>query len=90
VIRRVSFRLDSIRQRLRVGFGVLILLLLIGGVFGFSALSNMSTVISGTLADVQEEGALSARLSAATRSRSSCPATACCAATAVSAATTGA
>jgi len=65
VIRRVSFRLDSIRQRLRVGFGVLILLLLIGGVFGFSALSNMSTVISGTLADEQEEGALSARLSAA-------------------------
>ena len=64
MIRRVSFRLDSIRQRLRLGFGVLILLLLIGGVFGFSALSNMSTVIRGTLADVQEEGALSARLSA--------------------------
>ena len=65
MIGRVSFRLDSIRQRLRLGFGVLILLLLIGGVFGFSALSNMSTVIRGTLADVQEEGALSARLSAA-------------------------
>src|SRR5215203_861198 len=61
----MSFRLDSIRQRLRLGFGVLILLLLIGGVFGFSALSNMSTVIRGTLADVQEEGLLSARLSAA-------------------------
>jgi len=29
VIGRVSFRLDSIRQRLRLGFGVLILLLLI-------------------------------------------------------------
>ena len=65
MILRASFRLDSIRQRLRLGFGVLILLLLIGGVFGFSALSNMSTVIRGTLADVQEEGALSARLSAA-------------------------
>jgi hypothetical protein len=64
VIRRLSFRLDSIRQRLRIGFGVLIVLLLVGGIFGYSALSNMSSVIRGALADVQEEGLLSARLSA--------------------------
>jgi methyl-accepting chemotaxis protein len=64
-MRWLAFRLDSIRQRLRVGFGVLIVLLLTGGVFGYSALSNMSSVIRGTLAEVQEEGQLSARLSAA-------------------------
>ena len=60
-----SLRLDSIRQRLRVGFGILIALLLTGGMFGHSALSNMSSVIRGTLAEVQEEALLSARLSAA-------------------------
>jgi len=65
VKRWLSFRLDSIRQRLRLGFGVLTILLLTGGVFGYSALSNMSNVIRGTLAEVQEEGLLSARLSAA-------------------------
>ena len=65
MIRRLSLRLDSIRQRLRIGFGVLIVLLVTGGVFGYSALSNMSSVIRGTLAEVQEEGLLSARLSAA-------------------------
>jgi methyl-accepting chemotaxis protein len=65
VIRRFSFRLDSIRQRLRIGFGILIVLLLTGGVFGYTALSNMSGVIRGTLAEVQEQGLLSARLSAA-------------------------
>jgi methyl-accepting chemotaxis protein len=65
VIRRHSFRLDSIRQRLRIGFGILIVLLLTGGVFGYTALSNMSGVIRGALAEVQEQGLLSARLSAA-------------------------
>jgi len=48
VKRWLSFRLDSIRQRLRLGFGVLTILLLTGGVFGYSALSNMSNVIRGT------------------------------------------
>ena len=65
MIRSLSLRLDSIGQRLRIGFGFLTILLLTGGVFGYSALSNMSTVIRGTLAAVQEEGLLSARLSAA-------------------------
>jgi methyl-accepting chemotaxis protein len=65
VIRRPSLRLDSIRQRLRIGFGVLIALLVAGGAFGYTALSNMSSVIRGTLASVQEEGLLSARLAAA-------------------------
>jgi len=65
VIRVARIRLDSIRQRLRLGFGVLIALLLTGGVIGYSALSNMSSVIAGTLGEVQEEGLLSARLSAA-------------------------
>ena len=65
MIRWLSLRLDSIRQRLRIGFGFLTILLLTGGVFGYSALSNMSNVIRGTLAEVQEEGLLSARLSAA-------------------------
>ena len=65
MIRVARIRLDSIRQRLRLGFGVLIALLLTGGVIGYSALSNMSSVIAGTLAEVQEEGLLSARLSAA-------------------------
>jgi methyl-accepting chemotaxis protein len=65
VKRWLSLRLDSIRQRLRIGFGVLTILLMTGGVFGYSALSNMSTVIRGALVEVQEEGLLSARLSAA-------------------------
>ena len=65
MIRVARIRLDSIRQRLRLGFGVLIALLLTGGVIGYSALSNMSSVIAGTLGEVQEEGLLSARLSAA-------------------------
>ena len=65
MIRRFSFRLDSIRGRLRVGFGFLVVLLTIGGLLGYSALSNMSTVIRGTLAEVQEQGLLTARLSAA-------------------------
>ena len=63
--RWLSLRLDSIRQRLRLGFGVLTILLMTGGVLGYTALSNMSTVIGGTLAGVQEEGLLTARLSAA-------------------------
>ena len=62
---RLSFRLDSIRGRLRLGFGFLIVLLTTGGVLGYSALSNMSNVIRGALAEVQEEGLLTARLSAA-------------------------
>jgi methyl-accepting chemotaxis protein len=65
MMRRFSFRLDSIRGRLRVGFGFLVVLLTIGGLLGYSALSNMSTVIRGTLAEVQEQGLLTARLSAA-------------------------
>jgi methyl-accepting chemotaxis protein len=65
VTRWLSLRADSISQRLRIGFGFLTILLMTGGVFGYSALSNMSTVIRGTLAEVQEEGLLSARLSAA-------------------------
>jgi methyl-accepting chemotaxis protein len=63
--RRFSFRFDSIRGRLRLGFGFLVVLLTTGGVLGYSALSNMSNVIRGTLAEVQEEGLLTARLSAA-------------------------
>ena len=63
--RWLPLRLDSIRQRLRLGFGVLTVLLMIGGVLGYTALSNMSTVIGGTLGGVQEEGLLTARLSAA-------------------------
>jgi methyl-accepting chemotaxis protein len=65
VTRWWTFRVDSIRQRLRIGFGVLIVLLMTGGAFGYTALSNMSSVIRGTLIEVQEEGLLSARLSAA-------------------------
>jgi len=65
VIRLPTLRLDSIRQRLRLGFGVLVALLIVGGAFGYSALSNMSAMIRGTLAQVQEEGLLSARMSAA-------------------------
>ena len=65
MIRLPTLRLDSIRQRLRLGFGVLVALLIVGGAFGYSALSNMSAMIRGTLAQVQEEGLLSARMSAA-------------------------
>lgn len=60
-----ALELHSIRRRLHVGFGVLVALLLIGGVFGYTALSNMSTMIRGTLTQVQDEGLLTARLSAA-------------------------
>jgi methyl-accepting chemotaxis protein len=58
----VHFR--SIRQRLVGGFLVLVALLVVAGIFGRAALSEMSLVIRDSLAAVQEEGQLSARLSA--------------------------
>jgi methyl-accepting chemotaxis protein len=59
-------RFDSIRDRLVVGFGVLVLLLVIAGVTARGALTAMSDAIASTLTGVQEEAQLSSRLSANT------------------------
>jgi methyl-accepting chemotaxis protein len=53
----------SIRQRLLVGFAILVALLVVAGMIGRASLRGMSDLIRATLANVQEEGRLSSRLS---------------------------
>ena len=55
--------LGTIRQRLIVGFGLLVALLIVAGAVGRVSMSAMSGVIRSTLASVQDESQLSARLS---------------------------
>ena len=57
-------RLGSIRQRLIAGFSILVVLLVAAGIFGRAAIADMSVVIRDTLGSVQNEGALSSRLTA--------------------------
>jgi methyl-accepting chemotaxis protein len=61
---RIVGGFTSIRQRLLVGFGLLLALLVIAGVFSRAAFSNVSDIIGTTLASVQQESQLSSRLSA--------------------------
>ena len=60
--------LGTIRQRMLVGFGLLVALLVAAGAVGRVSMSAMSEVIRTTLASVQDEGQLSARLSASVTS----------------------
>jgi methyl-accepting chemotaxis protein len=57
-------RLETIRGRLWLGFGVLVALLVAAGLFARSAFSGMSRVVSTTVADVQSEARLAGLLSA--------------------------
>ena len=54
----------SIRTRLTVGFGVLIVLLALAGVLGRMSMRGTSKVIRTTLAEVQEDARLSSQLTA--------------------------
>ncbi|HUF27209.1 MAG TPA: methyl-accepting chemotaxis protein [Gemmatimonadaceae bacterium] len=55
--------LGSIRSRLLLGFGTLVLLLGIAVFFGRRSMLEMASIIRGTLTDVQAEGRLSSELS---------------------------
>jgi methyl-accepting chemotaxis protein len=55
---------DSIVRRLRVGFGVLVLLLALAGVVGWQSLSSMSRAVEQTLQMMQLEHELASQLSA--------------------------
>jgi len=54
----------SIRTRLTIGFGVLIVLLALAGVLGRMSMRGTSIVIRTTLAEVQEDARLSSQLTA--------------------------
>jgi methyl-accepting chemotaxis protein len=57
-------KLDTIRGRLWLGFGVLVALLVIAGVVARTSFSGMSDTITESLADVQVESQLASQLSA--------------------------
>ncbi|MEO6446724.1 MAG: methyl-accepting chemotaxis protein [Gemmatimonadaceae bacterium] len=58
-------RLQSIRQRLVLSFGLLVALFFAAGLAGRASTARMSEVIGETLASVQEDAQLAARLSSA-------------------------
>jgi methyl-accepting chemotaxis protein len=55
---------QTIRHRLLIGFGVLVVLLIVAGSIGFASMRSTSRVIQDALADVQSENQISSRLSA--------------------------
>jgi hypothetical protein len=57
-------KLDTIRGRLWLGFGILVALLVMAGVVARTSFSGMSATISESLADVQVESQLASQLSA--------------------------
>ncbi|MEO6877866.1 MAG: methyl-accepting chemotaxis protein, partial [Gemmatimonadaceae bacterium] len=57
-------RLNTIRGRLWLGFGVLVALLIVAGVVARSSFSGMASTITQSLADVQAESQLASQLSA--------------------------
>src|SRR5881275_2532724 len=57
------FKLNSIRTRLFVGFGIIVALLVAGGVMARSAFNDMSERITQSLADVERESQLAGELS---------------------------
>ncbi|HEX4683830.1 MAG TPA: methyl-accepting chemotaxis protein [Gemmatimonadaceae bacterium] len=58
-----SFKLNSIRTRLFLGFGIIVALLIAGGVMARSAFNDMSERITQSLADVERESQLAGELS---------------------------
>ena len=56
-------RLESLRFRLWAGLGMLVVLLLVAAVLTERSMSYLGNAVASTLADVQEESRLSARLS---------------------------
>ena len=58
-----SFKLNSIRTRLFLGFGIMVALLLAGGFIARSAFNDMSERITQSLADVERESQLAGELS---------------------------
>ena len=60
----VRSELDSIRGILYLGFGSLVVLLVVAGALGFRALRSMSAETTATFADVQMQAALSSRFAA--------------------------
>ena len=61
---RFSVAFSSIRNILHLGFGSLVVLLVVAGAIGFHALRSMSREVTGSFAQVQEQSQLSSRLSA--------------------------
>ena len=61
---RLSLAFRSIRSILQLGFGSLVVLLVIAGAIGFHALRSMSREVTGSFTQVQEQSQLSSRLSA--------------------------
>ncbi len=57
-------KLNTIRGRLWLGFGVLMALLIVAGIVARSSFSGMATTITQSLADVQAESQLASQLSA--------------------------
>ena len=55
---RESSSLRSIRHTLLLGFGVLVVLLIVAGVLGAYTMTRLSATITTTLAAVQEEARL--------------------------------
>ena len=60
----VGRRGTSIRNRLVLGFGALVLLLLMAGLFARNTMTQMAGSIASTLQGVQEEARQSSKLSA--------------------------
>ena len=60
-----KLNVNSIRSRLWLGFGILVTLLLIAGIFARNSFSTMSQTINESLAEVQAEAQLASSLSAA-------------------------
>ena len=58
--------LGTIRGRLWAGFGVLVVLLIIAGVLAQNTISGLTQAMAAELKEVQQESALSSRLSAST------------------------
>jgi hypothetical protein len=63
-VARLSGMFSSIRSILHLGFGTLVVLLVVGGGIGFHALRSMSREVTASFATVQEQSALSSRLTA--------------------------
>jgi methyl-accepting chemotaxis protein len=62
-LRNAGARLQSVRLRLTVGFGILIVLLVAAAALGRSSMDVLSDAIGTTLAEVQADAQLSAQLS---------------------------
>ncbi|MEP6491387.1 MAG: methyl-accepting chemotaxis protein [bacterium] len=64
MIKLASFNLNTIRSRLWLGFGILVLLLVVAGAVARRSFAGLSAAISESLTTVQTESQLSSELSA--------------------------